>query len=396
MIGTHVSRRPSGISSIQPAIDPHNKPGFLLDWELTLKCNLDCFYCGEGTEPGKGHSNSANHPPLNECLDSIDFFYNYVDVFMQTKAKWNRLAVLNVYGGESLLHPDIVEILQQVHNKHTDGNYDWPLTVITTTNAIIGNNRLQQILPFIDDFTLSYHEDQLNQKQKQLFKTNALTIKNSGKRLKIIVLMTTKEENWPGCLDLIEWCNDNDIDYLPRSLDGRDRVYSAEQLQWLRDMYSGLTNSKSKETQDRLLAQGDTFTKKESTLSSQGRACCGGRSLCINKNLRESVRWIPGNNFQGWHCSVNHFFVYLKQHDGRIFTNKDCLVGYNNKREPIGHLSNWKKLVEETKQRLTADQMPYLVCPITRCQCGLCAPKAETREELDDIMKIHISTTKEE
>ena len=31
--------------TIEPAIDPANKISFLLDWEITLRCNLDCSYC---------------------------------------------------------------------------------------------------------------------------------------------------------------------------------------------------------------------------------------------------------------------------------------------------------------------------------------------------------------
>ena len=54
---------------LEPAIDPNNRISFLLDWELTMKCNLDCSYCGNG------HDNSTKHPPLNECLKTLNFMF---------------------------------------------------------------------------------------------------------------------------------------------------------------------------------------------------------------------------------------------------------------------------------------------------------------------------------
>ena len=97
--------------TLEPAIDPNNRITFLLDWELTMKCNLDCDYCPTGIDGG--HDNSTKHPPLDQCLDALDFMFEYVDLYMQTKVKGLKHVVLNVYGGESLHHPDIAKILTQ-------------------------------------------------------------------------------------------------------------------------------------------------------------------------------------------------------------------------------------------------------------------------------------------
>jgi molybdenum cofactor biosynthesis enzyme MoaA len=40
----------NNVKSIGFALDPINIPSFLLDWELTKLCNLDCSYCGVGDE----------------------------------------------------------------------------------------------------------------------------------------------------------------------------------------------------------------------------------------------------------------------------------------------------------------------------------------------------------
>jgi uncharacterized radical SAM superfamily Fe-S cluster-containing enzyme len=128
--------------SLEPAVDPSNRITFLLDWELTLKCNLDCSYCETGIHGG--HDNSIAHPPLHECLETIDFMYKYVDLYMSQKPKGIKYVILNMYGGESLYHPDIVEILAACRDRYLKLYQDkWHLTVTTTTNAIISKKRLE-------------------------------------------------------------------------------------------------------------------------------------------------------------------------------------------------------------------------------------------------------------
>ena len=124
----------SAFEVLEPAIDPNNRISFLLDWELTMKCNLDCSYCP--SELYGGHDNTTNHPPLAECLAALDFMFKYVDLYMTTKPNGIRYVILNIYGGESLHHPDIVKILSQVRKTHQPYRDRWHLTVTTTTNAI--------------------------------------------------------------------------------------------------------------------------------------------------------------------------------------------------------------------------------------------------------------------
>ena len=155
------------IESLEPAIDPNARITFLLDWELTMKCNLDCSYCPTGTYGG--HDNSTRHPPTEECIKTLGFMFEYADQYMQRKPKGLRYVVLNVYGGESLHHPDIVEILAQIQEKYQPYAESWHLTVTTTTNAILPNEKLLKIIPYIDEFTVSSHVES-TAKQKKQFK----------------------------------------------------------------------------------------------------------------------------------------------------------------------------------------------------------------------------------
>ena len=71
--------------------------------------------------------------------------FEYVDQYMQRKPAGLRYVILNVYGGESLHHPDIVEILSQIQEKYQPYAGSWHLTVTTTTNAILPNKKLLKV-----------------------------------------------------------------------------------------------------------------------------------------------------------------------------------------------------------------------------------------------------------
>lgn len=364
---------------LEPAIDPNNRISFLLDWELTMKCNLDCSYCPPGLY--RGHDNSTAHPPLDECLKSIDFMFEYVDLYMSTKPRGIRYVILNIYGGEALHHPDIETILLSVHKKYAEYRDLWNLTITTTTNAIISKKKLLKILPYIDEFTVSYHTENTS-KQKQQFFDNLLLIKEHNKRQKCVVLMHSEPEKFKDAENMIEWLTVNNIRYLPRQLDHlveqEEFNYQQDQVVWFNKLYQE-KNYKS-----------TTVIKSTSTdnidLADIGRSCCGGRSVCKDSNYKARTFFVE-NKFPDWYCSVNHFFVYIKQVTGEIFVNKDCKMNYTGTVGPIGTLSSADKLLADTKNQITNNTMPIIQCKKYKCVCGLCAPKAKTLDQYTNIMK---------
>lgn len=359
----------------EPAIMPGGRITFLLDWELTLKCNLDCSYCDTGIDGG--HDNSTKHPPLGECLKTIDFMLEYVDLYMSTKSKAFKHVVLNVYGGEALHHPDIVQILATVQEKYTPYKDRWTLTVTNTTNAIVSDSKFAKIVPYIDKFTFSYHTEATTS-QKEQFKRNLLYAKQQGKNPKCIVLLNS--QLFDDATEMAEWCKVNNIDHLPRQLDmDPERTefdYTDKQVIWINKLY----NDKS--------FQATTELKKEEStnLLEQGRACCGGRQISINKNYKERLFWV-NNRFRDWSCSVNEFFVYIKQVNGKIYTNKDCRMNFDGQVGPIGSLGDTQSLLDYTREKLTSNSMPVIICKRDFCRCGLCAPKAKSIEDFNDIIK---------
>ena len=354
---------------LEPAIDPNNRITFLLDWELTMKCNLDCSYCSTGTYGG--HDNSTTHPPKLECIKTLDFMFEYVDQYMQRKPNGLKYVVLNVYGGESLHHPDIVEILSQIQSKYQPYQDKWHLTVTTTTNAIVPNKTLLKIIPYIDEFTVSSHVESTD-KQKQQFKDNLLTIRDSNKRLKCIVMMHNDSQLFQEAQDFLSWLAANHIRSLAKQIDGANRSYNKQQIKWFNSEYQSKTYGVAN------LIDSDNSLE----LSDVGRACCGGRQTCLDQNYKDRQYYILDNKFPDWYCSVNEFFLFVKQVNGEVYVNKDCKMNFNGTVGPIGNLSDTKKIINEL-----VNVQPIIQCKKHTCYCGLCAPKAKNLDTYKSIMK---------
>lgn len=355
---------------LEPKIDPNNRITFLLDWEITQKCNMDCTYCPTGLYGG--HDNTTKHPSYADCIKSVDFMFEYVDIYMAHRPKGLKYVVLNVYGGESLHHPRIVDILKYARDRHTGYQDRWHLTITTTTNAIVNDKKMSSIIPLIDEFTCSFHSE-ASPKQVEQFKSNLLTIKSSGKRMKCVIVMHNNGPLFDKSKDMVAWCSAHDIRYFPRVLDntsedGRWR-YNKDQIIWFDGFYK----------QKKVLSQ-------DSEAANQVRACCGGRQVCQDKQYRESTSFVS-NRFPDWHCSVNHFFLFIKQINGEIFVNKDCKMGFNGSVSPIGNLNDTRPLIDFTRHNLSQNTMPVIKCKKTRCLCGLCAPKAKNLDDYVSIME---------
>ena len=334
-----------------------------------MKCNLDCTYCPTGIYGG--HDNTQRHPPLAECLKTIDFMFEYADIYMGTKPNSIKYVILNIYGGESLHHPNIVEILSVLRERYQPYQDRWHLTITTTTNAIIASHRFDQIIPLIDEFTVSYHTENTAE-QKQQFRDNLLKIKSAGCRQKCIVLMHSDPDRFADAQAMITWLEQHDIKHLPRQLDHNpalDFNYNTQQVFWFQGLY--------KQSLDHAVMRGN-----KADLADTGRACCGGRSLCADQNRHDPQKFVS-NKFPGWYCSVNHFFLYVKQVNGEVYVNKDCKMNYDGTIGPIGNLNNTAPILVQARD----SNKPVIRCVNKRCRCGLCAPKAADLDTYKSIMR---------
>jgi hypothetical protein len=360
------------IHTVEPAYHPKNKMSFLIDWLLTLKCNYDCSYCPIGP---KGHDNSTKHPALEECITMLRQMYQYTDVMMQYKKSQFKDAVLNVYGGEALYHPEILKILEETTGLYEQYSQRWRLKRRVTTNATATEKKWFSICEHIEGITFSYHS-QGSQKMKTLFKKNIDHVLKIGKEYDIVVCAFPHSQYWKDCLDFLEYCKQNKLNARPKLLDGRLGTYNQKQIDelapYLKDTSLG------------------TVINQDISMDKQSRACCGGRSLCTNRNIKDYQTMVPRKlGFEKWYCSANWFFLHGNNVNGKYYTNKDCRVTLNQTRGEIANIDNMPAYIQQMEEKLYSNTLPIMRCVQKKCLCGTCAPKSIHKENLDEIMKIY-------
>jgi len=298
--------------------------------------------------------------------------YRYTDVVMSHKKSPFKDVVMNVYGGESIFHPDIVKILEITSDMHEPYKDRWRIKRRMTTNGTASRKSWEKICEHIEGFTMSYHSTGPI-KLKELFKTNLLYLTEIGKEHDIIVCMYPHDEHWKDCIDFLQWSKSMGLRARPKILDGVLGVYSKRHLQ---DLGEFMDNNELKEW--------DVNQKAHK----QARGCCGGRKMCINRNLKEYQFMVPrdSDGFRGWHCSANQFFLHGNNVTGQYFTNKDCRVTLKGDTGAIADINTMPQYIEKMKQR---SELPTLICAQKTCLCGTCAPKSIHKDNLKEILKIY-------
>lgn len=385
----------SNYFSVEPIItDKSRAASFFVTWETTLKCNLDCSYCGK-----EGHNNSLPHPSLDDCKITVDFLMPYLDLYMSKRHKDQRHVSVNIFGGESLIHPDIVKILEYCDEKYQPYRSKWNLNLNTVTNAVIKEKIWNKIVDKLHYWTISYHPESTAD-QQDLVRKNILDLKKRNKSFHVAVMMHTKY--WNNAIQMINWCRDHGIRCLPRQIDHSWRhlefYYSKDQANWLKDYHNQGSTKQSCSTTcssaKSIITEKTKFWKNPIVnlvnMNSQGRQCCGGSPLHIDQDYSNTQTHVD-NKFKGWKCGVNYFFVFIKQSTKEIFTNKDCQMNFDGKVGPIGTLDNYKDLLISLTQQLEEGTLPIITCAKKSCLCGICAPKASTQEKFDEIFKKHLN-----
>lgn len=122
-----------------------------------------------------------------------------------------------------------------------------------------------------------------------------------------------------------------------------------------------------------------------------GRPCCGSRTMClINEGEERKTKFADHREFQGWHCSVNWFFMHIEQQTDSVFHHQTCQAQFGGTRGPIGKLSEGRKILDELRERLKTKTMPTVICPKKICGCGLCAPKSIDKDKYFNVLEKHV------
>lgn len=356
------------LHTVEPAYIPNQHLPLQLDWLLTLKCNYDCSYC---PIDDSGHNNRIPHPPKDRCIKMLEYLYHYSDVVNSFKKQKSKLVILNVYGGEAVYHPDIEYILQKATELYQPYKQNWMLKRRLTTNATSGLKQWKNICNNIEGCTVSYHSEG-PEKLKRNVKANILYLKEKKMDYDVQILLNNKVEYWNDIMDFHEWCQTMKIKYHLKILDGPTSVYNQQQLDFIKKY---LPNN---------IEEGQVSR-------SQGRACCGGREMCFNRELKTRSKFVnqPESDFTGWRCSVNIFFLMANAVTGLFYSNKDCKVKHDG---TLGHLATIDTMedhIESFKEKLK-NGYSGVTCVQKRCVCGVCAPKSKDLLNLKNILKHYL------
>ena len=374
------------IVSIDSAIDLDHRPAYNIDWEITFFCNLDCSYCDS-------HDNSTKHPRADRCKHGIDFAFKYADLVMSVKKPYERSVSLNILGGETLIHPDIVEILEYMNNLYKTNYKDrWTLTTNITTNGVIGRNVLAKCLPIITNWTVSYHTES-NDKQKAMALDTIYMLHDSGKRYDVRLMMHKDDVRFKECQDLATQFDQDGIKYSLKPIGATVNVakrwdeeqpgvhtYDTPQTTYLLNYW--------KKPKSDLIKIDDRFV-----VASAGYPCCSEKNMCVNGDRKNTTKLIGRTEFREWYCSVNWSFLFIKQNTEEIFHNKSCQATTFGTVGPIGTISDATTILNDFQNQIESKSVPVIRCPKAICGCGICAPKAQSKDDFNQLIKIHIDNS---
>lgn len=372
----------NSITSVDWGLTPQNKPSYNIDWSLTQFCNLDCSYC-------TAHNNSTEHPPIDECIMGIEFAFQYANLIMSVRKKYERNVTLNLLGGEVLIHPDIVAILEYCHSLYQEKYAtQWNLNVCLLTNAAIGKAALKRCLPYIKHWTVSYHTE-TNKKQKRLILDNIFKLHQEQKLSRVRVMMHSDPTKFNECLSLIELLKENSISYEVTPIGVHQTVqfdktvhqYSKEQSQTILSYWN-----RNEQKVNEVPASDEKFV-----VTKTGYPCCSGQLLCVNQDRKNLSRHIPMVHFKDWYCSVNLSFLSINQITKKIHYNSACRVNNQSELGAVGTLNDTQSIIKELESQVLTNSVPVIQCPKDICGCGRCSPKASNLETFKKIMSVHIT-----
>jgi MoaA/NifB/PqqE/SkfB family radical SAM enzyme len=342
------------------SIIPINADPFVITWDVGRRCNYDCSYC-----PSHRHDNFSAHAAIENLKSTADFVFDYSSLIAEYRN--NKDFHISFTGGEPTVHPKFIEFAEYLRSKYKNNfTQKFNLKLDLTTNGAMSSRTAQSVIDNFDYVTVSYHAE-ADDKLIQIVKARILQFNDSSISLKINVMFHANL--FEQCVDFCSWLTENQIKFIPRLI-GEDpnsafsqaHLYTATQKEWLKNYWN-------------------------MDISPQHRPCCGGRTFATcSKDKQQETKSVNYREFQGWHCSVNWYFLHIEQQTDSIFHHQTCQAKLDGTRGAIGTISQSHTVLTDLKSMLTTNTMPVIVCPNKLCGCGLCTPKSENRHTLLEVM----------
>lgn len=336
----------------------------MVTWDTGRRCNLDCTYC-ESTR----HNNYSSFHSLNEYIKTFEFIVDWSNLYNSFRDPKPDFTNINFTGGEPTLNPNFWNLLEHIYCH--DSNFNLSLT----TNGAWNPKFNKKIKKYMFGVTVSYHTE-ANSHLKDIIIKNILDLNQSSIWLQVNLML--HHENWEECKRVYELLTSKGVKVNPRPIgDGNE-----EQTGWFFDSEGVLRKTAHEYTEEQkewyfYTVEGKNFKTECVKGDDLGRSCCGGR--CIKGKVDDHWKDVKlvDTHFKGWACSVDWYFLHVEQHTGEVFHHQTCQAKHGNKRGPIGNIGNSDKLLNDLYKRLHNYSDP-IICPNTRCGCGMCVPKAKS------------------
>jgi len=374
------------------AIDDKTEKHLMVIWDLGRRCTFACSYC-----PPHRKNNWSKTASLDELIETSDTLERYSEIYNAKRNERFRVAA-SFTGGEPTVNPAFFKFLVYLQNNYPH----WKRTL--TTNGFYSKRKLQIVMDNTNYTTLSYHCE-ATPAQKKLVRANIDTMLETGYGFKINIMFHESPEYYKECIELAHWCDENTVKYTPRIIgdqgdiksglkDKTVHTYLPEQIDWMKRYWKAVKN---KSTQPALVASdtGELQTVESTEIKKIvgqkiGRPCCGGRQLDLLVDDEWTVgSFVENNNFKGWNCMINWYFLYIHQEINKIWHHQTCQVNLDGEVAPICSIEGFDKYCDGLETTMRTGKMPFIRCPKSYCGCGLCAPKAEHEGLAKEIFKRH-------
>lgn len=305
---------------------------FMVTFRITEACDLKCNYC---------HWHSGKHYNYEDIITSIDRLFEF---FQQQKFK---RVVFYYHGGEPTRHPRVVDILKYIKDKSVETRIDAHNEM--QTNLTIGEDKLRALLPYCDEFNVSFHYLELRVKNKlDAFNRNWEVLKELGVVLHNFDVMMENVERGNRFFNGKEVSIDPD-DFYPRVVEylKYDKIVNSEMI------YGFCHYEYPEDVAEKHMAFYREHNKTEQKYEIDGKI------YTTNDLFKEGI------DARGWHCAAGQESITING-DGNVFHCGIHMTNYIRDCTPETPFTN---LVNDA---LALKKMSVLFKTGTKCRWDYC------------------------
>lgn len=358
------------------AINNTSDASFLVIWDIGKRCNFDCSYCSD-----LRHTNDSPHSGLDTLIETYEFIKKWSRLYNQHNKNPQSNTIIDFTGGEPTNNPNFWKLVS--HIKKDDPSF----LLGITTNGSWHEKNMEPLRENIFHVTCSIHFEADPFIKERVLK-NIIMLHEANIPLNVNVMLHT--DRWDEVMRTCNILDEHGISYNPVPIGDGPQDYKG----WRPDNRGVMRRTAHDYTPE----QQEWFFKKmnltpeivEAKLGNKlGRECCGRRCLVGKVDNEWQPVKLVNTEFENWYCMVDWYFLCIDQEKKEIFHHQTCQALRGKKRGTLGSLDDKDKLLAELEERLSNPVEP-IICPMPRCGCGMCVPKAR---DLDDFKKIWYAKT---